>query len=191
MAHPRVNDEELADKALDVFRNYGYEGASLSLLAESAGLEKASFYYRYPGGKKDIALAVAARASAWIEENVAEPLLGAGPGGAGSPRRRVHRVAQKLRKFYGDGSRLCILDTLSLRGGPPELQAALAAALQSWIAAFAAIALESGFSRTQAARRAQQAIINVEGSLVLSRVSGNPGIFLQTLAGLSTLLARP
>lgn len=186
MALPRVNDEELADKALDVFRNYGYEGASLSLLAESAALEKASFYYRYPGGKKDIALAVAARASAWIEENVAETLSG-----AGSPRQRVHRVAQKLRKFYGDGSRPCILDTLSLRGGPPELRAALAAALQLWIAAFAAIALESGFTRTQATRRARQAIINIEGSLVLSRVSANPRIFLESLAGLSALLARP
>jgi hypothetical protein len=78
-----------------------------------------------------------------------------------------------------------------LRGGPPELQAALAAALQAWMAAFASIAVESGFSRTQAARRAQQAIINIEGSLVLSRVSGNPGIFLRTLAGLPALLARP
>src|ERR1700761_6545297 len=100
MAFPRLNDEEFADKALEVFRNYGYEGASLSLLAESTGLEKASFYYRYPGGKKDIALAVATRAGAWFEENVVEVLKG-----DGAPQARVHRVAQRLRKFYGDGSR--------------------------------------------------------------------------------------
>jgi AcrR family transcriptional regulator len=186
MAFSRLNDDELADKALDVFRNYGYEGSSLSLLAESAGLEKASLYYRYPGGKKDIALAVAARASAWFAENVVGPL-----NGDGRPHQRLHRVAQSLRHFYGDGSRPCVLDTLSLRGGPPELQAALAGALQAWMAAFASIAVESGFSRTQAARRAQQAIINIEGSLVLSRVSGKPGIFLRTLAGLPALLARP
>jgi TetR/AcrR family transcriptional regulator, lmrAB and yxaGH operons repressor len=186
MAFPRMNDEELSDQALDVFRNYGYEGASLSLLAESAGLEKASLYYRYPGGKKDIALAVAARVSAWFEENVVKPLKG-----PGAPQQRVRRVAQKLRKFYGDGSRPCVLETLSLRGGPPELQAALAAALQSWIAAFTSIGLESGFSRTQAARRARQAIVNIEGSLVLSRVSGDPGIFLQALAGLTSLLSKP
>ena len=186
MAFPRRNDEELTDTALEVFRSYGYEGASLSLLAESAGLEKASLYYRYPGGKKDIALAVASRVSAWFEENVVAPLQG-----PGEPYQRVHRVAQKLRKFYGDGSRPCVLDTLSLRGGPPELQAALAAALQSWIAAFASIGLESGFSPTQAARRAQQAIIHIEGSLVVSRVSGNPRFFLQALAGLPALLTRP
>ena len=186
MAFPRLNDEELTDTALEVFRSYGYEGASLSLLAESAGLEKASLYYRYPGGKKDIALAVASRVSTWFEENVVAPLQD-----GGAPQQRVRRVAEKLRKFYGDGNRPCVLETLSLRGGPPELQAALAAALQSWMAAFTSIALESGFSRTQAARRARQAIIDVEGSLVLSRVSGDPGIFLQALAGLTSLLTRP
>ena len=186
MVFSRLNDEELADRALDVFRNYGYEGSSLSLLARSSGLEKASFYYRYPGGKKDIALAVAARVSAWFTENVVEPLKGAGP-----PPLRLNRVARRLRNFYGDGTRPCFLDTLSLRGGPPELQAALAHALQAWVAAFTSIALESGFSRTEAVRRAQQAIINIEGSLVLSRVSANPGIFLRTLAGLPTLLGRP
>jgi TetR/AcrR family transcriptional regulator, lmrAB and yxaGH operons repressor len=185
MAFSKLNDEELADKALDVFRNYGYEGSSLSRLTESAGLEKASFYYRFPGGKKDIALAVAARASAWIEENVIGPLKG-----TGAPRQRIHRVAQRLRKFYGDGSRPCVLDTLSLRGGPPELQAALAGALQAWVAAFNSIAMESGFTRTQAARQALQAIINIEGSLVLSRVSGNPRIFLRALAELPALLTR-
>jgi AcrR family transcriptional regulator len=185
VAFSRLNDEELADRALGVFRDYGYEGSSLSRLAESAGLEKASFYYRYPGGKKDIALAVAARVNSWFAENVVEPLAGAGP-----PHQRVRQVAQRLRKFYGDGSQPCVLDTLSLRGGPPELQAALAGALRAWIAAFIAIAVESGFSRTQAARRAQQAIINIEGSLVLSRVSDNPGIFLQTLTGLPELLAK-
>jgi TetR/AcrR family transcriptional repressor of lmrAB and yxaGH operons len=186
MAYSRLNDEELADRALDVFRNYGYEGASMSRLAESAGLEKASFYYRYPGGKKDIALGAAARVSAWFSESVVEPLKG-----AGTPQQRVHRVARRLRKFYGDGSRPCVLDTLSLRGGPPELQAALAGSLQAWVAAFTSIAVESGFRRTEAARRAQQAIINIEGSLVLSRVSGNPGIFLRTLAELPALLTRP
>ncbi len=186
VAFSRLNDEELADKALGVFREYGYEGSSLSRLAESAGLEKASFYYRYPGGKKDIALAVAARVSSWFAENVVEPLKG-----TGSPQQRVRQVAQRLKKFYGDGSRPCVLDTLSLRGGPPELQTALAGALQAWVAAFISIAVESGFSRTQAARRAQQAIINIEGSLVVSRVSGNPGIFLQTLTGLPELLCKP
>jgi AcrR family transcriptional regulator len=186
VAFSKVKDEQLADRALEVFRNYGYEGTSLNRLAEAAGLEKASFYYRFPGGKKDIVMAVAAHVGRWFRENVLEPLEG-----RGTPGERVQLVERKLRTFYGDGSQPCVLDTLSLTGGPPELQAALAGALRGWLAAFRAVARESGMTRAAAERRAQQALIDIEGSLVLSRVLKNPGIFLRTLAGLQALLTRP
>jgi AcrR family transcriptional regulator len=186
MAHSKVNEDVLAERALEVFRNYGYEGASLSRLAEAAGLEKASLYYRYPGGKKDMVMAVAERVGAWFSENVLEPLQE-----QGTPAERVKLVARRLRNFYGDGVRPCVLDTLSLTGGPEELKAALSDALQQWLAAFAAIARQSGLSRALAERRAQQALINIEGSLVLARVMGDPGVFLRALGGLEALLTAP
>jgi AcrR family transcriptional regulator len=186
VAFSRVNDEELAGRALEVFRNYGYEGTSLNRLAEATGLEKASFYYRFPGGKRDIVLAVAAHVGRWFQENVLGPLEG-----HGTPGERVRLVARRLRTFYGDGSRSCVLDTLSLTGGPAELQSALAGALKGWLSAFTSIARESGLPRAIAERRAQQALINIEGSLVLARVLGTPGIFLRVLAGLPALLTRP
>jgi TetR/AcrR family transcriptional regulator, lmrAB and yxaGH operons repressor len=185
VAFSKVKDEELASRALEVFRDYGYEGTSLNRLAEATGLEKASFYYRFPGGKRDIVLAVAAHVERWFRENVLEPLAG-----TGTPAERVRLVARRLRTFYGDGSRPCVLDTLSLTGGPPELQTVLAGALKGWLAAFTSIARESGFSRAAAERQAQQALINIEGSLVLARVLRTPGIFLRTLADLSALLTR-
>jgi TetR/AcrR family transcriptional regulator, lmrAB and yxaGH operons repressor len=183
VAFSKVDDEELASRALEVFRNYGYEGTSLNRLAEATGLEKASFYYRFPGGKRDIVLAVAAHVDRWFHENVLEPLAG-----GGTPSERVKLVVSRLRAFYGDGSRPCVLDTLSLTGGPAELQAALADALRAWLLAFTSIARESGLTRAAAERRAQQALINIEGSLVLARVLGQPAIFLRTLAGLPALL---
>lgn len=186
MANSKLNNEELADRVLDVFRNYGYEGTSLSRLGEATGLEKASLYYRFPGGKKDIVLAVTERVGEWFAENVIKPLRQPGP-----PAQRVQLVAQSLRTFYGDGSRPCVLDTLSLVGAPEELKTALAASLAAWLAAFAAVARESGFNRAQAARRAQQALINIEGSLVLARVMKDPAVFLRALSGLSDLLTRP
>ncbi|HET6205729.1 MAG TPA: TetR/AcrR family transcriptional regulator [Terracidiphilus sp.] len=183
MAFSKVNDEELAGRALEVFRNFGYEGTSLNRLAEATGLEKASFYYRFPGGKRDIVLAVAAHVNRWFRENVLEPLAG-----TGTPRERVQFVARRLRTFYGDGSQPCVLDTLSLTGGPPELQAALDGALHAWLSAFTSVARESGLTRTAAERRAQRALVNIEGSLVLARVLKKPGLFLRELAGLPVLL---
>lgn len=185
MAFSKVNDEEFAARALEVFRNYGYEGTSLQRLAQATGLEKASFYYRFPGGKRDIVLAVAAHVDRWFRENVLEPLEG-----SGMPSERVQLVARRLRTFYGDGNRPCVLDTLSLTGGPPELQSALADALRGWLSAFTAIARESGLPRALAERRARQSLIDIEGSLVLARVLKDPAIFLRTLAGLAALLTR-
>ncbi len=165
MATARLNDSELADRAVETFRMYGYEGSSLNRLAEATGLEKASLYYRYPGGKDQIVMAAATHVAGWFEQNIFLPLAG-----EQSPRRRVQNVARLLRRFYADGTKPCVLDTLSLQGGPPQLQAALQSALDGWLAAFTNIAIESGMTRTQALRRAEDALAAIEGSLILSRV---------------------
>ena len=62
MAHRIVSDEVFLATALDLFRTYGFEGVSLKQLADATGLEKASLYYRYPGGKESIAMAAASEA---------------------------------------------------------------------------------------------------------------------------------
>jgi TetR/AcrR family transcriptional repressor of lmrAB and yxaGH operons len=186
MAHSRVNDDALIEKALELFRNQGYEGTSLSDLAAAIGLEKASLYYRFPGGKKDIALAAAAHVGQWFEDNVLAPL-----NGSGRPRDRIKIVAGKLRIFYGDGAKPCVLDSLSLRGGPPELAAALSSAYKAWLESFARVAHESGLSRRQADQHALQALMQIEGSLVLSRVTGNGKIFRDILSRLPEILIGP
>ena len=45
----KVNEDELLDRLTDVFRTYGYEGASLSKISEATGLQRASLYHRFPG----------------------------------------------------------------------------------------------------------------------------------------------
>jgi len=185
MAHSRLNDAELAGKALELFRQQGYEGTSLTDLAAASGLEKASLYYRFPGGKKDIALAAAAHVGLWFEANIFAPLHG-----PGSPSDRIKTVARKLRIFYADGAKPCVLDSLTLRGGPPELAAALSNAYKAWLESFASIARESGLNRRLAEERARQALIQIEGSLVLSRVTGNRKIFLDALSALPDLLTH-
>jgi TetR/AcrR family transcriptional repressor of lmrAB and yxaGH operons len=185
MAHSRVNDAALAEEALELFRQQGYEGTSLNDLATATGLEKASLYYRFPGGKKDIAVAAAAHVVHWFEENMFEPLKG-----PGLPADRIRTMVRKLRLFYGDGAKPCILDALSLRGGPPELASALGNAYKAGLDSFAAIARESGLNARTAEDRARQALIQIEGSLVLSRVTGNRKMFLDAVAALPKLLTQ-
>ena len=50
----------------EVFREHGYEGASLSLIGEATGLGKGSLYHFFPSGKEEMAGAVIAHINGWF-----------------------------------------------------------------------------------------------------------------------------
>jgi AcrR family transcriptional regulator len=186
MAHRIVSDEVFLAAAIDLFRTYGFEGVSLKQLADATGLEKPSLYYRYPGGKDAIAMAIAGGLATWLQANVFDPLVGSGP-----PRKRVSSVTEKLREFYAGGSKPCLMEVLSIRGGSEELQLALKTAMQAMVSAFAQIAKESGHGSAAAKSKAEEAIVRLEGSLILARVMGDTACFERVLKGLPDLLTAP
>ena len=61
---------------------------------------------------------------------------------------------------------------------------AIKAAIQALVQAFAAVARDGGASPTEAERRAERAVIMLQGSLVLSRGLGVPAPFADCLAEL-------
>ena len=80
------------------------------------------------------------------------------------------------------------MDVLSIRGGSEELQLGLKAAMQALMNAFAQIAKECGHGSAGARSRAEEAIVRIEGSLVLARVLGDTACFERVLKGLPDLL---
>ncbi|WP_433973514.1 TetR/AcrR family transcriptional regulator [Tunturiibacter lichenicola] len=185
MAHSIVSDSELLMRSAEVFRTYGFEGTSLSRLSQATGLEKASLYHRFPGGKQQIALAVAEGTRAWLQQNLFEPLKE-----PGDPRKKLRAVTEQLRLCYVDGTMPCSFEVLSLAGGTAELNEILRGALQAWLKAFAEIAKESGLPVSEARKRAELAIIQIEGSLILGRVLDNTKAFHKVLDELPALLTR-
>ena len=53
----------------EVFREHGYEGASLSLISKATGLGKGSLYHFFPGGKEEMADAVLSEIDGWFEKS--------------------------------------------------------------------------------------------------------------------------
>lgn len=52
---PKIFDEEeVINKAIDVFWRIGYEAASTEVLLEAMGIGKSSFYLAFKGGKKEL-----------------------------------------------------------------------------------------------------------------------------------------
>jgi len=184
MAHRTISDEELLGRALELFRTYGFEGVSLKRLAEATGLEKASLYYRFPGGKDDIAMAVVNGVAAAMQHLVFDPLHT----GEGTPRKRLQGVIERLREFYACGTKSCVFDLMSIPGASPELKASLRTTMKAWLDSFAAIGRESGLASGQARTRAEEAIGRIEGGLVLARVMGDGAAFERALKTVPELL---
>jgi TetR/AcrR family transcriptional regulator, lmrAB and yxaGH operons repressor len=184
MAHKTISDEEMMTRALELFRTYGFDGVSLKQLADSMGLEKASLYYRFPGGKDEIALTVVRAVDSRMREHVFKPLYAAGR----SPRKRVQIACEQLQEFYGGGKKSCTLDVMSIPGASEEVKEVLRGTLQGWLDAFASVAREGGLTAAHARLRAEEAIARIEGALVVSRVLGENASFERTLKQLPDFL---
>ena len=63
--------------------------------------------------------------------------------------------------------------------------------MQAWLTAIAAVLVEAGFSRSEAARRSEGALVQIQGALVVSRCLQSEKPFQRTLRGLpSTLMGQ-
>ena len=183
----KITDTELLNRLTEVFRTHGYEGASLSKISDATGLQRASLYHRFPGGKAEMAEAVLTRAGEWLEAHALKPLTESGP-----PEQRLRRMAEKLDEFYEGGRQSCLLDALSFGVGEGGIRDHQKVAMEAWVEAIATMLRESGLPLRTARERAEDAVIRIEGSLVMARASGNTKPFRRTLRNLpQELLRRP
>ncbi|MEP7366342.1 MAG: TetR/AcrR family transcriptional regulator [Acidobacteriota bacterium] len=187
----KLEDPELLRRLSLVFRDYGYEGTSLSRISEATGLERASLYHRFPGGKEEMAQAVVRYVGELFHHEVLAALLDVKRGASAQALRgAVETAARQLGIFYEDGGRPCVLDSLSLQAGGDGLQALVGESYRAWQRVFASVSMRAGLSGSESQARARQAIMAIHGSLVLARATGNRGPFREVLAKLpETLLA--
>ncbi|RMH28912.1 MAG: TetR/AcrR family transcriptional regulator [Planctomycetota bacterium] len=183
MPPTKTPDEPLLDALADVFRRHGYEGASLSAISRATGLQRASLYHRFPGGKAEMADAALGRVDQRFEREVLAPLAS-----SLAPRARVEQTAQRLREFYAGGEKSCALDTLSLGDLAGPLREHMERSLGAWIGAFAAVAQDAGLSEAEARRRALNAVVRIQGALVVARITGDSAPFREALDELPATL---
>ncbi|MCM2257586.1 MAG: TetR/AcrR family transcriptional regulator [Vicinamibacteria bacterium] len=188
MARPaKIESSALHRKLSDVFRDVGYEGASLALLSEATGLQRASLYHRFPGGKEQMALEVMTGAEQWLGEHILAPLASDAP-----PEARIRAMIRGLDDFYSGGRQACLLNMLSSpRADRGPFARLIRNALKAWIEALAALLSEAGFDAETARFRAERAVALVQGSLVLARGMDTTRPFRNCLANLERELLAP
>ena len=133
-AAPAAKDE-IVDRLFAVFRDRGFEGASLADLSRATGLGKSSLYHHFPDGKEQMAKAVLERATAVIDSEI----LGTAQA-AGSLKTRIRKIVATFDQMYAGGSTPCVLGQLSSADMGAEARRNLGQALAHWIEAIEILA---------------------------------------------------
>lgn len=170
-------------KLSEVFRQHGYEGTSLSQIAAATGLGRASLYHYFPRGKAEMAVAVLEHTYSTFEENLLKPLQQ-----DGEPIERIRAMCDTINQFYNAGHYSCFLETLSIGDSQALFRSPIQHTLNAWLNTLAQVLIEAGFDPESAMQRAEDAIIQVEGALVLSRCMGNTAPFQRTIKNLPETL---
>jgi AcrR family transcriptional regulator len=176
---PSLTRAELLDRLYVIFSRYGYEGASMTRIAEATGLGKASLYHHFPDGKREMAAAVLDHVRAWYEEHVFRPLAGVTP-----PRLRLANMLDALGQRYASGDVACLPALLGQTEEREMFSEAIADLFRTLIACITQTLNDAGLARDIAQRRARDGAVRIQGALALSRALGDTRVFTAMAAEL-------
>jgi TetR/AcrR family transcriptional regulator, lmrAB and yxaGH operons repressor len=169
-----------------VFRQHGYEGTTLSRISEATGLGRASLYYHFPNGKQEMAEAVLEYVGETFETVILAPLHR-----EGKPSDRIRKMSDHLTEFYNYGREACLIALFSIGESNDLFHPQVNQALTAWIEGLTNVIIEAGIPNAEARRRAEDAVIQVQGAIVLTRGLDSTRPFERTLKRLPKQLLEP
>jgi AcrR family transcriptional regulator len=168
-----------------LFRQYGYDGATLSKISEATGLGKASLYHHFPGGKDDMVESVLGYSASWLQENVLHLLAS-----EGLAQERLQKMCDRLNDLYAGGTQPCLLAILQSGTGRDVFHSKVKESLEMWIGAIATVLTESGIEAGKARQQGEDALIAIQGALMVSQAIDDPSLFQRTLQQLPQALIQ-
>jgi AcrR family transcriptional regulator len=185
MPAPIATRNEVLDRLMETFRRDGYDGASLATLSARTRLGKSSLYHHFPGGKEEMAREVLGHLNAGLGEVIrtveAEP----------NPTKKLKMMLDAVDRIYDGGRKACLLQQLAASVDRARFREPLRTTFDALISTFADIARAAGFSTAVARRRAEDAVIRIEGALVVTAGMNEFSVFDRTLRDLQASFLAP
>lgn len=151
---------------LNLFRQFGYAGVTLTKISQATGLGKASLYHHFPGGKAEMAAVALADVNQWLETRIL-PLLELDQ--SQPPIVAFQVMAAEVDGFFKQGHNSCLWAVLGLEQSSRSLfHTQISWAFSQWIEAIANRLIAAGLEASVARQRGEDAIIAIQGALIVS-----------------------
>ncbi|WP_457585595.1 TetR/AcrR family transcriptional regulator [Ensifer canadensis] len=163
----------------EVFREHGYDGASLSLITEKTGLGKGSLYHFFPRGKEEMAEAVLGDIATWFQTNIFDPLRS-----GETPAAAIDDMFTAVDSYFRQGRRLCLMGVIAASGAHDRFSVELNRYFTDWRTALAEALDRQGTAESERQALAEEVIGGIQGALILARSLDDPQAFGRVLSRL-------
>jgi AcrR family transcriptional regulator len=169
---------EIVPLLAEVFRTYGFEGATLARITEGTGLGKGSIYHFFPGGKEEMAEAVLSEIDSWFQQQVFQPLRAVT---AEAVQPGLQHMFTAVGRYFLSGRKVCLVGVFALGHERDRFAVKVRAYFAEWVQALAAALQCGGRDADTALALAEYAVGGIQGALVLARASDEPELFMRAL----------
>lgn len=176
MTRTYLERDELVVALAEVFRRYGYEGASIGLIARETGAGRSSLYHFFPGGKDEMADAVLAHISQWFEDNVFTPLRDL------PPARALPAMLDRVDGYFQSGQRICLIGAFALDEVRDRFAVRIQEFFRQWAGALQSCFASSGMVPQEAEQAAFDILAAIQGAIVVARAMPDDRVFYNTAA---------
>ncbi|ULO07651.1 TetR/AcrR family transcriptional regulator [Paenibacillus sp. 19GGS1-52] len=168
----------------EVFRELGYEGASMSKITARTGLSKGSLYYFFPGGKEEMAAEILTHVNTWFAHNVFEPLE------QNDPHAAIQQMWSEVDAYFRSGQRICLIGAFAIDETRNRFAARISQYFKRWIDALCGALIRAGTPIELGTRISEEVVSGIQGGLILARAINDEEIFVRTLTGLAERVAK-
>lgn len=184
MKQNRFSKSGIAKIVYPIFRDQGYAATAISELAKAVALSKASLYYHFPEGKKDMATYVLAYAGSRMQATILAPLGSE----TLSPVEAITASMDGVALYYDGETPRCLMNSLMLGAGADLFSPSIHSALNLWSQTLSSVLQKGGVSSQDADFYGDYTLDRIQGSLITSRVKGGRSTFDKTIAELKAEL---
>ncbi|MDE1895439.1 MAG: TetR/AcrR family transcriptional regulator [Rhodospirillales bacterium] len=163
----------------EVFRALGYEGASFSQITKLTGISKGSLFHVFPSGKEQMAAEILAGIDEWFVKNIYVPLE------TSEPRSALGHMWAQTDGYFRSGGRVCLVGAFALDSTRDHFRAAIQTYFTRWVHALSGCLVRGGADTAEASAFAEQAVLSIQGGLLLARAVNDEAVFGRTLKRLA------